>query len=151
VTPPIQILNTFFTETVVRAHSANGSREPALQNDAKLRYSKENDVWEVVLTISSLATGEDVDKGGYELRVTVHGLFRWVAVGAKIDGIYQEGVAKAVFVTGASILYSAAREYVLGITARGPWGPSQFPATTFADFKPEVPIPISIEQSSTNP
>jgi len=38
---------------------------------------------------------------------------------------------KLLEVTGASILYAAAREFLITITSRGPWGAIMLPTTSF--------------------
>lgn len=47
-------------------------------------------------------------------------------------------VARRVGIHGASLLYSAAREHVLLVTGRGPWGPFQLPTVSFRGTKFEV-------------
>lgn len=45
------------------------------------------------------------------------------------DSPDKDGIVRA---HGASILYSAAREFLLGIMSRGPWAPIMLPLTIFA-------------------
>jgi len=58
----------------------------------------------------------------------VIGFFRW-----STEGQPEDQVAQIVAVNGASILYSSAREYLLMITSRAPWGQLSLPTMSFAD------------------
>ena len=44
-------------------------------------------------------------------------------------------VAKVVGVNGASNVFSSAREYLMLVTSRGPWGQLRLPAMSFADLE----------------
>ncbi|MHB1750520.1 MAG: hypothetical protein ACYCR3_10445 [Acidithiobacillus sp.] len=46
---------------------------------------------------------------------------------------------KILRISGGSLLYSAAREMVLLITGRGPWGPYQLPTVNFQTLKKVLP------------
>jgi preprotein translocase subunit SecB len=45
----------------------------------------------------------------------------------------ENKVKELIRITGASLLYSGAREYVLGFTSRGPWGPVLLPTISFLE------------------
>jgi len=51
-------------------------------------------------------------------------------------GVEEAEKARVLAVTGASILYSQAREFALILTSRGPWGPFQLPTVSFLDAAP---------------
>ncbi len=53
--------------------------------------------------------------------------------------------ADMVRVTGSSILYSAAREFLLTLMGRGPWSPMMLPTISFmelANKKKDKPEPV---------
>jgi preprotein translocase subunit SecB len=85
-------------------------------------------VWRVSLDI----THKDIDAAPlrYRFRLRIVGFFRWSA-----EQRPEPEVAKLVAVNGASILYSAAREYLLIVTSRAPWGQLTLPTVSFADVE----------------
>ena len=84
------------------------------------------DVWRVSLDIAHKALEEETPR--YRFRLRAIGFFRYVA-----DEIPEADVAQLIATNGASILYSSAREYLLMITSRTPWGQLSLPTMSFAD------------------
>ena len=83
-------------------------------------------MWRVTLDL----TDKDVEGATprYHFRLRIIGFFRWV------DGERPEqDVAQVVAVNGASILYSSAREYLLLLSSRTPWGQINLPTMSFTD------------------
>jgi preprotein translocase subunit SecB len=84
-------------------------------DDDKSRY-------QVSLEITALP--EDEDKVvPYSVHLIAVGLFT-------VDENWDDP-EKLMRVTGASILYSAAREFIITITSRGPWPPMILPSISF--------------------
>jgi preprotein translocase subunit SecB len=84
------------------------------------------DVWRVSLDIAHKAVEEETPR--YRFRLRAIGYFRYVA-----DEIPEAEVAQLIATNGASILYSSAREYLLMLTSRTPWGQLSLPTMSFAD------------------
>ena len=65
----------------------------------------------------------------YDLKLEVVGFFT-------VDDKAGEhlNIERLVQINGASLLYSAAREYVLTVTGRGPWGAIMLPTVNFQAF-----------------
>ena len=82
--------------------------------------------WRIVLDITSV-TDEDEPVPAYEIDLRCVGIFK--AINPEGD---KDDIAKIVMVNGGSILYSAAREYLLGVTARAMWGPFMLPTVSLA-------------------
>jgi preprotein translocase subunit SecB len=62
----------------------------------------------------------------YDLQLEVVGFFTVDAEAGE-----QPNIERLVQNNGASLLYSAAREYVLTVTGRGPWGAIMLPTLNF--------------------
>jgi preprotein translocase subunit SecB len=84
-------------------------------------------VWRVSLDIRHKDVDEEAPR--YRFRLRVIGFFRW-----STEGQPEDQVAQIVAVNGASILYSSAREYLLMVTSRTPWGQLSLPTMSFADM-----------------
>jgi len=83
-------------------------------------------VWRVSLDIAHKQVDDVTPR--YRFRLRVVGFFRYVA-----DEESVPIVAQIVATNGASILYSSAREYLLMLTGRAPWGQLSLPTMSFAD------------------
>jgi len=130
---PLQLDHYFFAEAHCKA-----SPEPPEPDDLNFgaadptRFSTEikmfkgesdPDTYQIQLAVKS--TEEAVPKGAYDLTVHVIGYFR-------VDPDYEhEHLEHLVQINGASALYSAARDFVLTLTSRGPWGPLLLPTVNF--------------------
>ena len=86
-------------------------------------------VWRVSLDIRHKEAGGETPR--YRFRLRIVGFFRWA--GAETP---EADVARLVAVNGASILYSSARELLLLLTSRMPWGQLSLPTLSFADVEP---------------
>ena len=87
-------------------------------------------VWRVSLDIRHKEADGETPR--YRFRLRVVGFFRWSGGGETPDA----EVAQLVAVNGASILYSSAREFLLLLTSRMPWGQLSLPTLSFADVEP---------------
>lgn len=126
--PPLQLEESVVSRLVIEAspeHSGNGQRQSRLRTEVNVTQNGENpEKWQVVLNIS--VNPDEKEPGPYRIEIRMHGLFHVPGTRPRHEATRLLGVA------GASILYSAAREHILMVTGRGPWGPLQLPTTTFA-------------------
>ena len=93
--------------------------------------NKEESLYQV--TVEMLLAGEnEEERAPYTVQLVVIGFFAvhpdW------------EDPEKLLFVNGSSLLYSAAREFLITVTARMPWGQVMLPTHNFlADHKKQHP------------
>lgn len=130
--PPLQLEESFFDTVRVDAvpeHSPSTEGRPqrhGVQVHIDLATLDDSPgMWRVALDL----TDKDVDgeTPRYRFRLRIIGFFRWSGA----EGSEQD-VAQIVAVNGASILYSSAREYLLMLTSRMPWGQITLPTMSFA-------------------
>lgn len=88
-----------------------------------LQSESESDVYQIALTIKS--QNDQSPAPLYQLRLHVVGFFRIS------KDFSHEHLEHLVQTNGASVLYSAARDFTLTLTARGPWGPLLLPTINF--------------------
>ncbi len=80
--------------------------------------------YQVTLEISSLRAPDGAGTLPYDVAFQVVGQF------SILEPTYPDK-EKLLRINGTSILYSAAREMVLIVTSRGPWGPYLLPTVNF--------------------
>ncbi|MHB1752182.1 MAG: protein-export chaperone SecB [Acidiferrobacter sp.] len=90
--------------------------------------------YQVTLELSSLRAPDGTGTLPYEVAFQVVGQF------SVLDPSYNDK-EKLVRINGTSMLYSAAREMVLLITGRGPWGPYQLPTVNFQTLSQQAATP----------
>lgn len=92
--------------------------------EIKLNYKapEKGNLYQVALEITVQADDEDHPLP-YSINLIAVGMFR-VAEG-------WDDPVKMILVNGASILYSAAREFIITITSRGPWSHMIIPTYNF--------------------
>ena len=90
--------------------------------------------YQVMLELSSLRAPDGTGTLPYEVTFQVVGQF------SVLDPSYNDK-EKLVRINGTSILYSAAREMVLLVTGRGPWGPYQLPTVNFQTLSQQAAAP----------
>lgn len=131
---PLRLENYFFTEVSLKANP-NFKHEDF--EDGKLDFSvkskvsggahKENpNKFQVTLDIKT----EPLDERPlpYDASLTLVGFF-------DVDqSMTTVPATDLVRVTGSSILYSAAREFLLTIMGRGPWAPMMLPTISFTEL-----------------
>lgn len=87
-------------------------------------------LWRVSLDIRHKHVDGEIPR--YRFRLRIIGFF------SHTEGERSEAeVAHLMSVNGASILYSSAREYLLLLTSRAPWGQLTLPTMSFADVRLE--------------
>jgi preprotein translocase subunit SecB len=129
VKPPLQLETYYFTKVAVSADPCYEPQEgvpPAMTIDTNVGLGQHNDDlnrWMVTLGVH--AKSPDEKPIPYKVDLEAVGFFR---VDSKVE---NEKASLLVQANGAAILYSAAREYLLTITGRGPWPPITLPTTNF--------------------
>jgi len=87
-------------------------------------HPKNRREWRVVLDILAVSPDRSIP---YKIDLQVIGFF-------EVETAFpEEKIPDLVRITGASILYSGAREFVLGITSRGPWPAVPLPTISFVE------------------
>jgi len=130
---PLQLDHYFFAEAHCKANPEPpepdeenfGPAEPA-QFSTEIKMFKgatDPNAYQIQLVVKS---ADEADlKAAYTLLLHVIGYFR-------VDPDYEhDRLEHLVQINGASVLYSAARDFVLTLTSRGPWGPLMLPTVNF--------------------
>ncbi len=130
----LQLNHYFYPNISIKAHPKNKpSGDEKTQIDVKREFrciDKEERDWSVHLTLKTVKQGA---LAPYRIEIDVVGFF-------KVNKEYPtDEVEKLVQIGGASILYSATREFILMLTSRGPWGPVFLPSITFKPEETEKP------------
>lgn len=89
----------------------------------QLGNNKDENVYQITLEIMSFPEDEGV-RQPYTIHLVVVGIF-------KVENISEP--EKLLYINGSSILYSAAREFLLTTTGRGPWGALTLPTYSFLE------------------
>lgn len=92
------------------------------------KHGKEN-IYQVTVNISLVPEDEE-NLIPYTLDIIAVGIFR-------IDKDWPDP-EKLAIVNGGSILYSAARELIITVTSRGPWGAVTLPTFSFLRYYQEI-------------
>ena len=131
--PPLQLEESYFDVVSLEAdpkYLPDTEARPRRHGvEMKLGLATLDDspgVWRVSLDIRHKDFDEEAPR--YHFRLRIIGFFRWCSAEQ-----LEDAVAHIVAVSGASILYSAAREYLLLITSRAPWRQLSLPTMSFAD------------------
>ena len=128
---PLQLKQYFFTKINCEADlnykdpnpKAGNKLEVKVRSNIAPRKDNEKD-WRVILDINVSSPDKPMP---YKLDLQVTGFFEVVT------GYPENKVRELIRITGASLLYSGAREFVLGITSRGPWVPVLLPTISFME------------------
>jgi len=150
VTPPLQLERSVLERLLVErdsSYAAGTPQQPRGRWQLKLEQSADRpELWRVALELRFEPTEEN--PGPYRIEATMIGFFRLP------NGLAKEEAAKLAGITGASILYSAAREQILMVTGRMMWGPFQLPTVRFPSPEEAVrsqEVPTAAAASSKKP
>lgn len=89
----------------------------------------------------------DIDKTQYKIEIMVHAAFKIPPAPNNVDAKnHLRKTLLNVSMNGAQMLYSATREHVTAITARGPHGPVFLPAVVIEES--DVAVNLSPEMES---
>jgi preprotein translocase subunit SecB len=123
---PLQLKSYFFPHVLVTADpSFTPNDDKSIHVDYKVKTGLERDeehnLYQVAVEI--VATPDENAKIPYSIHLVGVGLFT-------VDEKFPEP-EKLLKITGASIIYSAAREFLITITSRGPWPAVILPMVSF--------------------
>lgn len=137
---PLVVEKHFFTKVVVEANPDFHPEKlegQEIQLHTKVQGGHRSDNlrrWRLTLTVSTETSEEK--QLPYKLNLECVGFF---SVSPEVD---EKKIPFLVHANGAAILYSSAREFLLMITGRGPWGGFYLPTTDFLQMpKPEEEEP----------
>lgn len=123
---PLEIISYFFPSVSVAADPQFNPEDKRFEPDLKVKVGVErendNNSYQVALDISFEPESEEKSYP-YSVHLVAIGIF-------KVAPDFPDP-EKLLRITGASIIYGAAREFVITITSRGPWGPVMLPSISF--------------------
>ena len=131
---PLQLKNYFLTNISIKVNPEFNPNidDPDLEelaiNVSVTPSEQQENLFQVDLEIK-LEPKEDKDIFPYQIQLVTVGIFEISPEWPK------EKVMDLLKITGASILYSAAREFLLITTSRLPWKPVMLPTISFAQVK----------------
>ena len=127
--PPLQLRRSFYEKIEVEADLGHkpGEGSSSVETEISLQSDKSGRKWFVVLTIRALPSA-DGSRPPYRIHLRCVGIFEIPEPKKTPDA------AKLVGATGASILVSAAREFIEMVTSRSAWGAFRLPTKSFADL-----------------
>jgi preprotein translocase subunit SecB len=139
---PLQLREHGFTNVRVQVIDSGAlTNPPSLKPEISFeRQSTNPNQWRLVLSLQ-LGSREAEKVFAYEAEMTVRGL---VEVTGKVPEDRKEQLA---LVNGFSLLYSAAREMMLNITARSRHGPLMLPTISFVSMVKEATEPKTTPQA----
>ena len=131
--PPVQLEESYYGVVSLEApqdyvpdqHAQPAEREVQIKLDLAT-VDADPRMWRVTLDIRHSELAHETPRYRFHLRVV--GFFRWA--GGEIPAA-EEG--RLVATNGAAILYSSARELLLLLTSRMPWGQLSLPTVSFTD------------------
>jgi len=132
----LQLENYFFKRLLVDAQLPDGEDEPRFERSPPVTteielypHVEDENRYQVRMVIER----DDAQQspGTYEVELEVYGFF---SVSPDWPEEERESIVR---VTGASILYGAAREHLLAVTSRGPWPALMLPTISFVPRDPK--------------
>lgn len=130
LTSPLQLEHSVLGEVVVRPNPGPEWTN-SIEVEATPEFSRnESDLalWQVQMPVTF--RGSEGKAATYEGRVEVVGYFRVVQ-----SDLPEENQLRLIAVNAPAMLFSAAREVVANLTARGRNGPFLLPSVTFVDIE----------------
>ena len=136
MTPPLQLENYFFKRLLVDAQLPDGEDEPQFEGSPSVTTEIElfphvEDENRYQLRLFIERDEAEPGPGTYDIELEVYGFFSVSPDWAEEE---RESIVR---VTGASILYGAAREHLLAVTSRGPWPALMLPTISFVPRDPK--------------
>ena len=123
---PLEIVSYFFPAVTVAAdpefNSEKDNEAPDLKVKVSVEHVEENNTHQVALDISLGPASEDKMQP-YSINLIAIGIFH-------VDPDFPDP-EKLLRLNGAAILYGAAREFIITVTSRGPWGQVTIPSISF--------------------
>ncbi len=122
---PLSLNDYFFPIVQVVADPSSGDIPPEkFKIDVTISVNDETNVYQVAVEIQS-SPEDDQKKQQYTIHLVVVGLF-------EVDPLFPD-IGKLLYTTGSSMLYSAAREFLITVTSRGPWSAVKLPTFSFLE------------------
>jgi preprotein translocase subunit SecB len=144
---PLQLEMHYFSKVMVEADPCFQPKDDEDQllgvaTQVELMQHREDPLrWQVVLNVSTQAPeGQTIP---YKIDLQAVGFF---VVAPEVE---EGRRPKLVRANGSAILYSSAREFLLTITGRGPWGPVYLPTTNF--LGPQKPKEVQQQIAEPSP
>jgi preprotein translocase subunit SecB len=132
--PPLELRQYFFPYVEVGADAeyepTEDTSEPNVEIKTSVARDEKNHAFQVVVEIL-IEPENEKSRVPYSIHLVTVGLFT-----LKEDFPEKE---KLLRITGASMLYSAAREFIITITSRGPWPPVIVPTVSFLPKEEKEP------------
>ena len=123
---PIDLKSSFFPYVQVAADPEFNVDADEIYSDIQVKQTvdldEEKGLYQVTLAITVSPGGEE-EKVPYSIDLVAVGLF-------SVDKGIDDPV-RILKINGSSMLFSAAREFIIAITARGPWPPFCLPTASF--------------------
>lgn len=145
--PPLQLRRSFYERIEVEADLSHkpGEGSASVETEISLQSDKSGKTWFLALTIRALPAAEE-SPSPYRIHLRCVGIFEMA------EPQKTPEAARLAGVTGASILYSAAREYLELVTSRSAWGAFRLPTRTFADlsFEKQEGAPRTSREGKTD-
>jgi preprotein translocase subunit SecB len=130
---PLRLNNYFFPVVQVVANpkyrKTDEHREPRFKISPSFKKNDENDLYQVSVDIHLLHKEEEVQVP-YLIHLVAFGFF-------EVQPEWPEP-EKLLFINGSTILYAAAREYLITVSSRGPWGAVTLPMVSFLNMYQET-------------
>lgn len=127
---PLELKKYFFSHVQVSADPQYEPSEEEITPEFNVRVTvnrdDDHDIYQVTLEITAEPEDENI-RIPYAIHLVTVGLF-------SVDDGWPDH-EKLLKVNGASILYSAAREFIITITSRGPWPAVILPTISFLPRK----------------
>lgn len=131
--PPLELKKYFFPFVQVTADDEYEPSEkeitPNFEVKTSLEHDEANQVYQVVIEIVVEPEDEE-SKIPYSIHLIAVGLFF-------VNADFPDP-EKLLRITGASMLYSAAREFIITVTSRGPWPHVIIPTISFLSDKKQI-------------
>ncbi|MDU9049525.1 MAG: protein-export chaperone SecB [Candidatus Electrothrix sp. Rat3] len=130
---PLRLNNYFFPVVQVVANpkyrNAEEQPEPRFRITPSIAKNDENGLYQVSVDIHLLQEDEKVPVP-YSIHLVAFGFF-------EVHPEWPEP-EKLLFINGSTILYAAAREYLITVSSRGPWGAATLPMVSFLNMYQET-------------
>jgi preprotein translocase subunit SecB len=132
----MQLKHYFFTIVNVEANvsfASSENDESGIDIQKKVSFSGNNENKKLIHIALEIKIVPQMGKQiPYNVNLTAIGIFEVTTEGATPD---KENL---VLMQGATILYNASREFLLGVMYRGPWSPILLPITLFSTEDIEI-------------
>jgi preprotein translocase subunit SecB len=130
--PPLRLESLFYDRVMVNArrdYDPSTDEDGEVETTVRFAQRKDDDrVWRIDLQVT-ITAGADGIPPKYEADVHAVGVVR---VHPELP---EEEMPNLVAITGSSLLYTSLREFLMTVTARGPWGSFMLPTASFRDLR----------------